>query len=370
MKIVHFILGKANPNRMNGVNSVVNNLAAVQIEIGYDVSVWGVTFDLEHNYPKRNFKTRLFLDSSNKFKLDARIERELEKLDKNVVFHIHGGFIPQFYSLSKLLVKYNIKYILTSHGSYNTEALKKNKWVKKIYFYLIEKYVIKNAKAVHFIGESEYENIDNLSSFNKKKLIPNGQNILNLNFIKLNKSRSLNLVFCGRIDIKTKGLDILFKGFSDFIYKREGRGRITIIGSGSELVELKKLAKDLKILKFVNFAGKQFGTKKYQLLSQADVFCLTSRNEGMPMSVLEAAGLGIPCLVSKETNMAGYIDKYNAGRTLSENTPEDVSVKLQSLSILKHNGEFKRMKENCFKMIQQEFDWNYIAKELIALYAA
>ena len=39
-KIVHLVLGKANPERMNGVNKVAHALAATQKDFGYDVEVW------------------------------------------------------------------------------------------------------------------------------------------------------------------------------------------------------------------------------------------------------------------------------------------------------------------------------------------
>ena len=60
MEIVHLILGKANPNRMNGVNKVVYQLASRQSLSKRDVSIWGITKDLNHNYGERPFQTLLF----------------------------------------------------------------------------------------------------------------------------------------------------------------------------------------------------------------------------------------------------------------------------------------------------------------------
>ena len=60
MKIIHLVLGKGNPNRMNGVNKVAYQLATTQTEMGHDVTLWGIANDLHKNYPERNFKTVLF----------------------------------------------------------------------------------------------------------------------------------------------------------------------------------------------------------------------------------------------------------------------------------------------------------------------
>ena len=63
MDIIHIVLGKANPDRMNGVNKVVHQLATKQAASNRSVQVWGITEDLSHNYAERNFKTQLFKKS-------------------------------------------------------------------------------------------------------------------------------------------------------------------------------------------------------------------------------------------------------------------------------------------------------------------
>jgi len=47
MRVIHVVLGKANPDRMNGVNQVVHHLATEQVERGDEVEVWGITADPE-----------------------------------------------------------------------------------------------------------------------------------------------------------------------------------------------------------------------------------------------------------------------------------------------------------------------------------
>ena len=105
MKIIHLVLGKANPERMNGVNKVAHNLATTQTDLGYDVTLWGITESLVHNYPPRNYKTDLFQAIDSRFKVHESIVEAIEKLPKDTIFHIHGSFIKEFYIVSKLLKK-------------------------------------------------------------------------------------------------------------------------------------------------------------------------------------------------------------------------------------------------------------------------
>ena len=62
MKIIHIVLGRANPNRMNGVNRVAHNLATAQVNKGSDVSVWGITAsaNLPDDELERSYKTKWF----------------------------------------------------------------------------------------------------------------------------------------------------------------------------------------------------------------------------------------------------------------------------------------------------------------------
>lgn len=112
MEIIHIVLGKANPNRMNGVNRVVYQLATQLAQKGSNVSVWGITKDLENNYGERNFRTRLFRKSLNPFSISNELKQSI--LDKKGVatFHIHGGWIPAFSSLCNFMGKHEIAYIL------------------------------------------------------------------------------------------------------------------------------------------------------------------------------------------------------------------------------------------------------------------
>jgi hypothetical protein len=73
MEIMHIVLGKANPERLNGVNKVVYNLATAQTIAGKKVEVWGITPDTVHNYPERHFKTQLFKTSAFPFGIDKKL---------------------------------------------------------------------------------------------------------------------------------------------------------------------------------------------------------------------------------------------------------------------------------------------------------
>ena len=369
MEIVHIILGKANPNRMNGVNKVVNSLATYQTELGYKVSVWGITKNPIHDYPRRNYITLLFKEVS-KFFLPIGLNKAIKNKAVGTVFHFHGGFIPQFILVAQLILKRGFNYVFTPHGSYNTIAMERSNWKKKLYINLFERVFVKNAKSIHFIGKSEIAGAKKLFHFDNYQLVPNGQNVEEINIPAVSKKENIFPVFgfCGRLDVKTKGLDILLKGFAEYYIGKGFQGELWLIGDGQEKAELINLAENLNIANQVKFLGSLYGKEKIEKMNQLDYFMLTSRNEGLPGVVLEASVLGVPCIVSKATNMGDYIIQNKAGITLKKNTPSAVAEAMQNALIWKHNGEIKQLKENAKSMVKNQFNWKKIVTQLEQVY--
>lgn len=372
MKVIHCILGKSNPNRMNGVNKVVNNLASVQVALGKDVEVWGITKDPDGEVADLPYSIRLFQALENKMKIDPVLVSAIKEMDpKNTVFHIHGTFIFEFVHVSKVLRKCKIPYVITSHGTFNVRALNKGKWRKKVFFQLFDKKMVKGAKAMHFIGQSEYDALDRLVKGVRKELIPNGQNFDDFKYTPKNVKEGDELVFgfCGRMKRNVKGLDILIYAFSKYLAKSDIPTKLWIIGDGDDIDEVKYLATDaFDVQENIKFWGSKFGEEKCNIIANMDVFFHTSRYEGLPGAVLEACGLQVPCIVSKETNMAEYIETADAGIALEQNNSETVAKAMLEMAERWKYGSIKQNKENAEKMVKERFDWKVIAEQLQAVY--
>lgn len=369
IKIIHLVLGKANPQRMNGVNRVVHQLACTQAELGQEVSIWGIANDLVTNYPERKCSTVLFQQYKSK-RLCPQLKQAIQNLSPNHVFHIHGAFILEFYQVAKLLTEREIPYIYTPHGAFAKAAMRKNKWVKKIYFQLLEKYLIKNAKTVQLLGEDEYNHLGEMTQRGERALIPNGMDFKQIPEDLAPKNKEiLTFGFCGRLDTYHKGLDLLLKGFQQFLEKG-GKAKLELIGDGKDRPALEKLAVDLGIRAHITFHGALFGLKKFHTLHQFDAFMHTSRMEGFPMAVLEAAALSIPCITSEATNINGYIKEYHAGIALPNNTPMCIGSVMSICEDLYRQDQLGILGENAKEMVATAFNWDNIAQELFKVYAA
>ncbi len=372
MKIIHLVLGKANPERMNGVNKVVYNLAKSQVYSGHNVTLWGIANTELVNYGKRPFKTVLFKNMRKQFSIDSKLDIEIAKLPADSIFHIHGGFIIEFYFLIKKIKERGYKVIFTPHGSYNKEALKKNRLIKFFYLRTIEKFLLRKVDVIHSVGESEQDSIIDIFPSLKDKcvLIPNGCELKKKINIIRSSNDILSFSYCGRLRMYTKGLDILIEGFSKYIQEYDSRTMLHIIGDGEDGDKLKSMVKEFNLTENVIFHGSKFGIEKDRIISNSDFFIHSSRYEGLPTGVLEASSLNIPCIVSKPTNMAKYIRYYESGLVIEENTSEGIYAEMIKASVIKYSNKLSNYSENTSKMVNDKFRWSKVSKELVRVYSS
>ncbi|MFT5261629.1 MAG: glycosyltransferase involved in cell wall biosynthesis [Polaribacter sp.] len=369
MEIIHIILGKANPERMNGVNKVVYQLATQQTISGRKVSVWGITKNTLHNYGNRNFKTNLFPAKKNIFHIDQKLVEQIIKAKKRkAVFHLHGGWIPTFFTVSSLLSKHNIPFVFTPHGAYNIIAMTKSKWMKKIYFQVFEKQLLRRASAIHCIGKSEVEGIQSIIKTSNTFLMPYGFETESLPpRITDEKKEDFIIGFVGRMDIYTKGLDLLLDAFEAF-QKKEKNAKLWIVGDSDERPNLEKMIATKKLQNEVILWGSKFGKEKQALLRKMHVFAHPSRNEGLPSSVLEAASMGIPCLITEATNVGEFIRRYSCGESVKNENSDAITQALFRLNENRKNGQLEMLGQRAQKMVKEEFNWNHIVNEFDKLY--
>jgi len=366
MEIIHLILGKANPERMNGVNKVVYQLATRQAASGRNVAVWGITKEMNHNYGERNFETLLFPAKKNTFQIDDTLKKAILSKKGKAIFHLHGGWIPTYATVSKFLSKHQISFVLTPHGAYNAIAMQRSRWTKKLYFHIFEKHLLHRALKVHAIGESEVDGLQQIYPNNKSFLLPYGFVTQPPPCEKHHENDGLIIGFVGRLDIYTKGLDLLINAFQKF-QQEEPHATLWIVGDGDEKPALAKMIVQKK-LEHVVLWGSKFGKEKDELMRRMHVFAHPSRNEGLPASVLEAANMSIPCVVSKATNVGSFISQYDAGITI-DNEDVDALTKAFTTFRNKHKeGRLAEISSNAKAMVREVFDWDQLISKFDALY--
>jgi glycosyltransferase involved in cell wall biosynthesis len=113
---------------------------------------------------------------------------------------------------------------------------------------------------------------------------------------------SPHLLAVGRL-APEKGFDLLLQAF-EVVRRRFSLARLTILGSGPAERSLKSACQALGLNSAVRFAGHVDDPCTY--FSDATAFVLSSRHEGMPNALLEAAAAGLPIVATPASG--GVID--------------------------------------------------------------
>ena len=135
------------------------------------------------------------------------------------------------------------------------------------------------------------------------------------------------ILFVGRLN-RDKGMLDLASAF-DAISKHHSNVVLLLVGTEEDVVfsQIQEICNDeLDRLHYVSFTD----TPEHYMAA-ADIFCLPSYREGLPMTILESAACGVPTVASR---IYGITDAVEEGKTGLLFTAGDVSGLTQLLSIL------------------------------------
>jgi glycosyltransferase involved in cell wall biosynthesis len=366
MRIVHILQGKAKPDNLNGVNKVVHWMATSQSRLGHDVEVWGLVESMTPPTHPREYNLRLFPITYLRVTLGSEIKAAINRLETSTWVHFHCAFTPELPTIAQLLKKRGISYSVTPHGLYTPLGLKKSPWKKRLWIALREAKYLRNAAWIQAGGASEVQEILKIAPGTHVVLIPNSQEPIpaRVGEAPVNAERPI-IGFCGRLAIQHKGLDYLIEGFAAYKAKG-GAGELWLIGDGKDRARLEGQVAESGALPYVRFLGAKHGEEKLNLVAGLDAFIHSSRWEGLPMACLEAAALGKPLLVSRETNLAEYVEGSGAGLVLDETSAAGVERVLDRVQRLYEDSQLRQMGENARSLMERKFSWDENARSFVA----
>jgi glycosyltransferase involved in cell wall biosynthesis len=112
--------------------------------------------------------------------------------------------------------------------------------------------------------------------------------------------------------------------------------RLVLVGSGPLESELRDSTRELGLNDRVVFAGSRDDVA--DLMPAFDVFALSSRNEGLPIALLEAMGSGVACVA---TAVGGVPEVVTDGREGLLVRPEDPAALAEALSKMLCDPDFR-----------------------------
>jgi glycosyltransferase involved in cell wall biosynthesis len=179
-------------------------------------------------------------------------------------------------------------------------------------------------------------------------------------------NKAVVITFVGRL-IYAKGVQDLISAFSTtrFIAPEI---KLVIVGDGPYRANLEKLAQQTDRARDILFLGQKNQDEVVDVLSATDIFVNPSYSEGLPTSVMEAAGMGLAIIA---TDVGGTREIITTDRTGILVEAEDVGQLAAQLHRLGTNAELREeLGKNARMLVEQKFNWDKITAEYIKLYAS
>ncbi len=169
-------------------------------------------------------------------------------------------------------------------------------------------------------------------------------------------------VFVGRLQ-PIKNLSLMLNAFKLAMASAPNL-RLWIVGDGTEREMLEKLAVTLDIKEQVTFWGQQLDVAPF--FSSADAFIMSSRSEGLPVSLLQAFSLGLPAIVTRVGGMAEVVQRSEAGIVVPAGNPTEMATAILKLA---ENSENRlRFSKNAEAAFNRDFDVQIMLANYMDLY--
>lgn len=205
----------------------------------------------------------------------------------------------------------------------------------------------KGAKSFFTANNIEENKIDVISgAIDKNIFYPSSQPV----------DKRYDLVLTARLS-KVKQVN-LFIDVVEKLQKNDFLCNALIIGDGPLLEDLKCYAKKLGVSKRVHFIGHQNDILKW--LHQSKLYILTSRSEGLALSMLEGLKSGLPAIVPNVGDLSDVlIDGYN-GALIEKHSVTDFVKRITYL--LSNPEQMEKYSYNAIESTKQ-FDLECVIKE-------
>ncbi len=266
-----------------------------------------------------------------------------------------------FCKIAKVLRKNGIPYIITPHGCFHREALKHNHLKKVIAMSTVFRGFLHGCYGIQYLCENEKINS---YSVNESIIISNG--IPDYDEYRIRRVIK-DIVFISRKAVNHKGLDLLLQSLKSVkgILLQKGV-QVHLYGSVETEADesyISKTIDEFGLGEIVDNNGPIFDAEKKAALLKADLFILTSRHEGFPMSILEAFTYGLPVLITDRTNMGDIVTSSNAG-WVCKATIEDIS---KTIIEALETDDCTEMSMNA-KKVGSQYSWDKISEYTVEVY--
>ncbi|MDX1977000.1 MAG: glycosyltransferase [Pseudanabaenaceae cyanobacterium bins.68] len=286
--------------------------------------------------------------------------------------HVHAIFSYVSTVTMAIARQQQVPYIVRPLGQLCSWSMAQSRWKKQIYWHLIERANLDQARAIHYTAIAEQQEAELLGLKAPGFVLPHGLDLAEPipdARAKLRQTLGLPLnqkviLFLSRLHPK-KGLDFLIPAIAEYLGQDFS---LVIAGSGTPefTADLTALIAQYHLTPRTHIVGFVGGSQKQIYLQGADLFALTSHSENFGIAVLEALAAGLPALVTPGIALAQVVKDHDLGYVAANLSVSAIALEL---------GKFfaqpdPTMGARAQALVAQEYSWPQITQRLADFYHA
>jgi glycosyltransferase involved in cell wall biosynthesis len=276
------------------------------------------------------------------FTVSKHLKHYIAHRMKQSLVILNGNFHPSVFAISRLLRKHQLPYIVAPHDPYHPSIFRKKAHLKWPYWYLIERRLLRQAKAVQVLDIRHGDWLRRLKVSTPVIEIPNGfapDEVPAEPSLRWSKEGVATVLYLGRLDSHHKGLDLLI----DALAQLTNTCAVRLVMQGPDWGDrggLEARVAQLQLSDRVSFLNADYDRSAPEIIVNYDIFCLPSRFDGFGLSALEAMLAGRVLLVSEFSGIAPHVQASGCGVVVR---PEVPSIQQGLRELLQRRSKWKDM---------------------------
>lgn len=238
--------------------------------------------------------------------------------------HVHVHFATPAATVAMIATRsFDIEFSMTVHGP--------DEFYEVGHYRLAEK--IERARFICAIGQycrSQLMKLSPSEHWHKFEVSPLGVDpALFRPTNRMPSGAGYRLICVGRL-VPAKGQAVLLQALAK-LHQQGRRISLTLVGDGPDRPALERLASQEGLEEAVTFTGAVNQDRIRDLYSEADAFVLPSFAEGIPVVLMEAMAMGLPCI---STTITGIPELISSGRDGILVPPSDADKLAEAIALL------------------------------------
>ncbi len=295
--------------------------------------------------------------------LGRTVQRSSESQADNLLIHNHGIWLPLNHYACITAKRFSIPLIISPRGMLEPWARSYRSLKKILAWYLYQRRDLRTAAVLHATSEQEAVNLQALGFHLPVAVIANGVDIP----IPLEPHRESRgkktVLFLSRVH-PIKGIVNLVRAWAEI---RPDDWQVVIAGpdEAGHRAEVEQELERQGLTDTFVFIGSVSDQDKWQLYNSADLFVLPSHSENFGIVIAEALAAGVPVITTRATPWE-ELEAHNCGWWIDIGV-EPLATALKEAITLSAE-ERRAMGRRGSQLVEQNYSWDTIGKEMVAVY--